>query len=261
MIESHLLFYKKCHIFNLHQDCQLTTMYKQNGIRAQRPGPCLLPGVVSFSVVLFLMTVFMIFSRNNTMMQMRKELSNARIDSLLVANNSQVCSIKLKISEEEKMKMNETIEILKKELSENKRLMNETKTKETILWEEKLNLQKRLRKFETNHENRTFIDKESTVNKTSFRTNDTMKKTELGKYQDQKASAREKLQILSSSISGKGPTKNVVVKSDESNKQTNKTNIRSGKENKRNEILMERKVQNENKMGLMKSQIPQLAPP
>ena len=98
------------------------------------------------------------------MMQMRKELSNARIDSLLVANNSQVCSIKLKISEEEKMKMNETIEILKKELSENKRLMNETKTKETILWEEKLNLQKRLRKFETNHENRTFIDKESTVN-------------------------------------------------------------------------------------------------
>ena len=88
-----------------------------------------------------------------------------------------------------------------------------------------------------------------------------MKKTELGKYQDQKASAREKLQILSSSISGKGPTKNVVVKSDESNKQTNKTNIRSGKENKRNEILMERKVQNENKIGLMKSQIPQLAPP
>ena len=70
------------------------------------------------------------------MMQMRKELSKARIDSLLVANNSQVCSIKLKISEEEKMKMNETIEILKKELSENKRLMNETKTKEKILFKE-----------------------------------------------------------------------------------------------------------------------------
>ena len=61
-------------------------MYKQTGVRAQRYGACLLPGLVSAASVIFMMMIFMFFSWNTFLVQVaEQEQSKAEEELITVA--------------------------------------------------------------------------------------------------------------------------------------------------------------------------------
>ena len=61
-------------------------MYKQTGVRAQKSGACLLPGLVSAASVIFMMMIFMFFSWNTFLVQVaEQEQSKAEEELITVA--------------------------------------------------------------------------------------------------------------------------------------------------------------------------------
>ena len=125
-------------------------MYKQSGSRLERSGGCLLPGVVSAGLVLVIMVVFVFYSRNsNRVLEMEKVVEQAQADTLLSADNSQECSKKLKIAEDENKKKDITIDTLNKDLAEKTKLINENKKDEKILKKQKFDLALSLNNLKT----------------------------------------------------------------------------------------------------------------
>merc|ERR1711893_227644 len=106
--------------------------------RSERSRGCLLPGVVGTILVIILLSVFMMYSKNSKAVRnMEKEVEKAKSDSLVSAENSQECSKKLDGAEAEVRKKEAAIEKINKELAEKTSALAAAKQKEEELLKEK----------------------------------------------------------------------------------------------------------------------------